>query len=215
MSRIVGVIVAVIITVAFADSVAAQSTIEPIITVRIHDYDGFTPDVLQRTQQTVTHMFESMHVRTEWAAPIAWHDKKRRVRSGGPPENATIIVLNHQMARRKVIPDNALGSAVVGRDGTGRIIYVIAERVRSVASAAGRDQADILALVIAHELGHLYRLRHDTRSPDAVMRAAWSIHELKAIDIHTLRFTPGQSEVVQTAVAAAIAADPRVVRNAQ
>jgi hypothetical protein len=86
--------------------------------------------------------------------------------------------------------------------GIGRIIYVDGNRVRDVALESSRNLSDIMALVIAHEVGHLLRLPHDARSRSSIMRAEWSIADLRRIDVRSLHFTPAELDGIRASIQA-------------
>ena len=96
-------------------------------------------------------------------------------------------------------PNDVLGLAAVAADGTGRIAYVIYDRVRNVAWQAAIRDDDLLGYVMAHEIGHLLLPAgsHDTQG---LMRPEWAVRELTSVDVLKLEFSQFQASQIRRAV---------------
>jgi hypothetical protein len=83
----------------------------------------------------------------------------------------------------------SLGDAFVDHgSASGVLATVYFEKVSLLASAAGADEATLLGYAIAHEIGHLL-LASGGHSPDGLMRAIWSVEELRRGRRADWRFT--------------------------
>jgi predicted HD phosphohydrolase len=67
--------------------------------------------------------------------------------------------------------------------------------------SGGALPAEILACVIAHEIGHLL-LGPNSHSPTGIMKAKWSADELRGAGWGRLLFTPQQAELIRAEVRA-------------
>jgi hypothetical protein len=109
-----------------------------------------------------------------------------------------VKVLNQRMARRLGVPTDVVGAAAMSDEGQGRIAYVLFDRVRQAADLADASLTEMLALVVAHELGHLL-LPVGSHSASGVMRARWDLNELR-LDSGRFEFTPMQAETIRQRV---------------
>jgi len=82
------------------------------------------------------------------------------------------------------------------QDGYARIFYL---RIQKEARERSMTESDVMALVIAHEIGHLL-LRSRSHSRAGVMRARFGGEEWERARKNHLRFAPEQSSAMQETV---------------
>ncbi len=174
---------------------AAQRVAEQQLTLRIHDYARVGSKVLVRAQRLVSDSYNSIGVRTVWAETLHPFSDKEGTACGAT-EDLTIIVLSARMAERTRLPRDAVGCAVVGPGGGGRVAYILYDRVAAAAIQAEWDAGDFMAVVVAHEVGHLL-LPIGSHSPDGLMRGQWDVNDLRRTDPRALSFTPRQAELIR------------------
>jgi hypothetical protein len=175
---------------------AAQRAAEQQLTLRIHDYARVGPKVLMRTQRLVSDSYRSIGVRTAWAETLHPFSDREEPADCCAAEDLTIIVLTPRMAELTRFPKDAVGCAVVGRGGGGRVAYIRYDRVKASAIQADWDAGDFMAFVVAHEVGHLL-LPIGSHSPDGLMRGQWDVTDLRRTDPRALSFTPRQAELIR------------------
>jgi hypothetical protein len=108
-----------------------------------------------------------------------------------------VKVVPETMADHLAITSSALGVALRKDERTGaRFAYVLYERIARVAATHRLDAARILAVSIAHELGHLL-LSYGGHSPTGLMRAAWDPIDFRNAAAGLLRFTREQGEQIR------------------
>lgn len=139
--------------------------------------DGVAPaDVARLAQREVARLFALIDVDVNWIPAAA---------DAGPA--ARVVKLTTWEPADRKIPAKALGITFVGTRGTRRS-YVIWPRVQKTAfeSVVGLDA--MLAVAIAHELGHLLLpLRsHDARG---LMRESWDEADLRLAAAGLLHFS--------------------------
>jgi hypothetical protein len=83
-------------------------------------------------------------------------------------------------------------SLVRGDDVAPFLSTVYVDRVESVARAAGIDRRRLLALAIAHEIGHVL-LNSNSHGRAGLMRADWSRDELRRNDTGAWRFLESEA----------------------
>ena len=116
-----------------------------------------------------------------------------------------ISALESVMVARRAWPPGAIGSAVVAPEGGGRIAYVLYDRLKDAATAAGWQEQELLAVVIAHELAHLL-LPPGSHSSDGLMRKGWDVAELRQFHASSLAFTPEQTALIRARLGQVVAA---------
>lgn len=191
--RVVGLVIAML--GLMVPGVNAQT-----VTVRIHDYAQVPPESLASAQRLVINEYQPTGVRLVWLSTtqgVVGGDPAKQAR--GPTEDLTVIVLSHRMAERRPLPQETLGVAVVGELGGGRIAYIMYDRIAAAAIEANWPITDLLAMVIAHELGHLL-LPAGSHSADGLMRGRWDVNELRWIDRTALGFSEHESELMRAAL---------------
>ena len=173
--------------------------------IQIHDYTSVPCSVLSSASESVTATYEKVGVRIEWIGVVRQGKRAgasaRRTDGSSQDQIApvTIIILTPKMAARGGIPEEVLGLAAVAPEGTGRIAYVIYDRVRNVALQAAIKDDELLGYVMAHEIGHLL-LPADSHDTKGLMRAEWAVRELTGVDLLKLEFSPVQASQIRRSV---------------
>lgn len=182
---------------AWPHATAAQQRDQPAMTLRVHDYAGVPAGPLAHAQRLVASFYDRVGVRTRWAGTIARWIGGGRARASGPIEDVTVIVLNRWMAEGKPCAQRGtLGFAAITRQPPGRVAYVVYDRVDVAAADSDWTLADLLSVVITHEIAHLL-LPPGSHSADGLMRGDWTIDDLRRTDPRSLRFTARQGQLLR------------------
>ena len=91
----------------------------------------------------------------------------------------------------------ARGDAAEG----GSVAYVLYDRIDRLAEPNEWNQARMLAIAMAHEIGHLL-LPYEAHSPHGLMRADWGIADLQLAQRTLLFFTETESNLLRSRVLA-------------
>jgi hypothetical protein len=95
----------------------------------------------------------------------------------------------------------ALGVAIEGGTGCGRVAYALWHRIAAFARMQDRSASLLLAYVIAHEIGHLL-LPHPSHGPGGLMASQWRRSDLDDAEQGRLRFTAHQARTMRQRLAA-------------
>ena len=192
--------------IVVVDGVVArgESRDVPVVRVRVYDYAGVVPETLTEAQSIAANFYTAIDIAIDWAPTMGPRARKRPDVENGRLQDFTINVLSRSMVARRAWPAGAIGSAVVAREGGGRIAYVLYDRLKDAAAAAGWQEKELLAVVIAHELAHLL-LPPGSHSSDGLMRKGWDVAELRQFHPSSLAFTPEQSALIRARLGEVVA----------
>jgi hypothetical protein len=183
----------------------AESRDVPAVRVRVYDYAGIVPETLTEAQSVAATFYTAIDVAIDWAPTMGPRARKRSDVENGRLQDFTIIVLSRSMVARRAWPPGAIGSAAVAPEGGGRIAYVLYDRLKDAAAAAGWQDKELLAVVMAHELAHLL-LPPGSHSSDGLMRKGWDVAELRHLHASSLAFTPNQTALIRARLGEVVAA---------
>jgi hypothetical protein len=167
----------------------AESADTPVVTVRIRDYVHLSPDLISKAQRLVTKLFATADVRAVWAQtirPDEFIDVPDEI-----PRALSVNILTSEMSSRLMVTDGTLGLAAPTLDEGGVVAYALFDRIWRVARTSAADPADVLGLVIAHELAHLL-MPYGSHSPIGLMRPTWDLRDFRNTDRRRFAFTRGQ-----------------------
>jgi len=93
----------------------------------------------------------------------------------------------------------SMGNSLVTVAGEATFATVFIDRVQAVARGAGVSEVQLLGRAIAHEIGHLL-LNTNTHATTGLMRATWSVAELRRHRDDDWRFDAEEAERIRAAV---------------
>jgi hypothetical protein len=110
----------------------------------------------------------------------------------------TVAILSSAQAARmnSGVTDDRVGFAARSTAGSGQVAYVFYDRIDVLAEVNGWHHARILAIAMAHEVGHLL-LPYDVHSVDGVMRADWTNADMQLAQRNLLFFTPEEGHLLR------------------
>lgn len=168
------------------------------VAIRFYDYVRLRPELLARAQELVREIYRDIDVNIRWADTVRPSDSTSTsapIVDGG---ELVVNVVDDAMARSLGLAAGIVGTAAVSAEAPGRIAYVVFGRVRRAALQSGTSVGEMLALVVAHELGHLL-LPQGSHSASGVMRAQWDLDDLRR-DSGRFTFTPMQADTIRQRV---------------
>jgi hypothetical protein len=141
------------------DTVAGGASIR----LRIHNNAAVETATLTAATKRVDFVYSNIRIRTRWTM-------MEPVTDDGMPLFDLVIARSHDPASKP--SDVARADGLIGKAAVdGHRAYAFFDRVTSAAAAYKSFQADLLADVIAHEIGHLVLGVHHRHALSGVMRA--------------------------------------------
>jgi hypothetical protein len=167
------------------------------ILLRIRDTAHVPDDVLTAAQADVTHIYRKAGVEVLWPTAESLSAESNVVRQAAL--TVAILTLDQAEQIENGADDGRVGFAARTVDGEGRLVYVIYNRVQLLTGGNGLRRARMLAIAIAHEIGHLL-LPDNGHSLTGLMRAYWNHADLRLIRRELMFFTAGQSRLLRSRI---------------
>ena len=177
--------VAVVLGITPAVPSAAEQTPSPplVLTVHVDNHANISAGVLAGARDEASRVYRAIGV------TIRWTEGANAATDASPA--VRVLLLSRVMANRKIaaegLPDSVLGQALREVGWT----YIYWDRVKAHASKYARNPIEILAIVVAHEIGHLL-LPDNGHSPLGIMQAAFDARTAIAP-----RFTADQAKIIR------------------
>ena len=139
-----------------------QADPDPIVVVRVENPHGFEAPALVGAQELATAIYERAGVSLRWTVDETME-----------PDRTFTLVLASSVGVKSVLRSDAMGVAPRPSDGTrGTRAYVFLNKVQSFAARHRLVVMQVLACVLAHEIGHLL-LPPNAHWPNSVMQDRW------------------------------------------
>jgi hypothetical protein len=189
-------------TVSAYGTASAQVT-EPILQMKlyIYNYAHVQKYYLSRAQRELAEVFEPIRVVTEWL------DSSTRPKNPQADSVYSLMIFILGRSGEAAAPSStALGFLATNQEGCkGPAAYVIYPRIENLVQKLDRatnqrSMGEVLAHVIAHEIGHLL-LSTSSHSRVGIMRASWWMEEYNRLVTGHLRFTADQAELIRSELA--------------
>ena len=170
---------------ASAASWGQSSTTAPHVNVLIVNQVSVDDGTLRAARSEVVRMFAQINL------DIAWRED---VPAGDAP--LLVVCITHEPAYAAPVDREALGAAASSPGVRGVRAYVFYPRVVNAVRRYAADVKTVLAMAIAHELGHLLRPNgeHDR---DGLMRGEWSPREFALAAKGELEFSAMSAEEIR------------------
>jgi hypothetical protein len=169
------------VVVAPAQTEAAEGA---RITLRVRNDAELPSDLLADTKATVSAIYEKADIDATFVDAYA--------------DFMIVLLPRHTADNMRQIP-NAVGFAPGSGTAGARIAYVLSPGVDKIANGYNIPRAIVLAVVIAHEVGHL--LIVNAHSPTGIMRPAWNQTDFRQATTGRLLFTRQQAEQMRARLA--------------
>jgi hypothetical protein len=190
------------LSIEFAQAPAAPQCLanRPAVTVQVRDYAHVRAKSLAKAEAIAGRMYRQAGIGIEWLGEIprdsggAHNAPEAEEPRGNPVAQLTIDIVTASIARRRGYSDDVVGFvAVPPEGGMGRVGHVVYERIKDVAAGGAASTADILGIIIAHDIGRLI-LGAGSGTLDGVMTRTWNREDLQRVNPMALRFTPAETE---------------------
>lgn len=183
---------------AFAAVSGSEGERELGITLRVYDYAHAGRGTLNAAEKQAAFIFGKVGLTMRWCNLTTDSPQSLANSSCGLPAASArldVRIVSRIMAEAGATADSTMGFAM-GSSATVSYHWSKAADPKGDALTG-----DILACVIAHEIGHLL-LGPDSHSPTGIMKGKWSKEDLQGAGWGRLVFTPQQGELIRAAVRA-------------
>ena len=186
-------------TIGLAVMVSAAAAAQQRLTVGVYNLAGVPEAVLDKARGEAGRIFAKAGVEAEWVECDASRADRSAACAGmGQPDRPVVKIMTRSVDGQR--SRGALGYAVVPEAGVfGTQAWVFFASVKETAARDGVDDPDVLAVTMAHELGHLL-LGQNAHSGRGVMQGTWKKEQLKRAASGGFTFTREQGEKMQAQV---------------
>ena len=162
------------------------------LNIYVYNQAKVADGVLSQAEGNATRIFRFSGVQAIWVNCST--SKIEATNCTGLPHSGDVIVqIVHET---RILKDDVFGAAFIGTDGTGQYADVYVDRVNQLHRDWNVSLANVLAHIMAHEIGHLL-LGLNSHSSSGIMRGVWEADELKAAERGRLLFSREQSKSIQ------------------
>ncbi len=177
----------------------------PKVTILFFDFVSLSEKVQKPMQERTGKLYRQAGVELEWApCPTVERTLAFYPNCTGYKET-THLMLRILRTAPKGMKTDAKGEALLG----ARIVNVFWDRVQNEAARYNVPISDMLAQVIAHEIGHQL-LGSNSHSFSGIMMGKWRLEDLGSISRGGIGFTPRQCKYIQMEVRKRQARDERL-----
>jgi len=174
----------------------AQTAPRPSLDVDIRDYAHVPRVAMSRAIAELQAIFDhaGVSVTATLGAPTR---SERRAPPPGDPRRPTVTVFVYPRIFDDVVSNdpNLLGVVPGAHDG-GRLAYVFAGRIDSVARRNTADSGQLLGIVLAHEIGHVL-MPGRPHSPRGVMQPACDAQQIRRVMLGMVGFNAEEAATLK------------------
>ena len=179
----------------YGDTASGQQTPPPVITVLVYDYAGVPADVLSATRNAVSAVFGRAGVDIIWSAPLSG-----TATAGIAPTECRPAFSIQAMIRARQVEWEPRRKRIMGlalaADGERAVLSLFYDAVMDVALRYRSPLDDILAVALAHEIGHAL-LPPPSHASTGIMQARWEGDDIRHAIVGSLTFSEAQADTIR------------------
>ena len=172
-----------------------QKEESPRVTILTFDFVSLPEKIQNPMREKAGKIYQQAGVELQWAPCPTVEGTLAFYPNCTGYKETTHLMLRILSAAPKGMKTDAKGEALLG----ARIVNVFWDRVQDEAARYNVPISDMLAQVIAHEIGHLL-LGSNSHSSSGIMMGKWKLEDLGSISRGGIRFTPQQCQHIQMEV---------------
>lgn len=195
----VAAVVGALAVALLAEASSGQDLPRPSFTMRVYDSVDVAPDVLARAREELLEIFKDAGIAVEWLDPTGSSPIGKK--TNGPKTFDVRMIVRSHCVQPDPVRSLVIGGTL-GFDDAGGAAVACYDQILSVAGNHDLPSADLLALTMAHEIGHLL-LPAPGHTRGGIMHSGWTALELRQVNVGALRFTSPQAILMRMKIAGA------------
>lgn len=177
-----------IATLTCLPAVSAAQPVRSTVVVMLQNDAGTPPDLVDRASREVTRLFSLIDIDIVWVTDVP-ADARLRV----------VSLTNWEPNEQRVQP-SVLGYTQIAQGKRGIRAYVFWRRVDQASQKFTASLDKVLAIAIAHELGHML-LPDGMHAKAGLMQAPWDASHFRSASAGLLAFSPDSAALIQREMA--------------
>jgi hypothetical protein len=190
--------VVVAAVVALGRTVCGGGPDLPDVAVVAYNYASIRAEILRPARAQVNDIFLDAGVRLVWIEPLIVSDWQEPSFDSLPMFRARMFIRPGLRTAPANPRESEMGRALESSETTGTSM-IFFEQVRVAADKYHLPVETVLALAMAHELGHLL-LPHPAHATTGIMLGMWTPQDVRHAAAGKLRFTPEQAALIRAKV---------------
>jgi hypothetical protein len=177
------------------------------LVLRVYNYAAVSQEWIRLAREKVRRTYGEAKVDVDWIEPLS-----RPADTVVPSKSSANIFAVRLLIRPKMVSDrhttreSVMGVALAS-DECGGTLSVSYAQVLRVAGQYRQPVPDILALAMAHEVGHLL-LPPPSHSATGIMRAEWDGDDIRRAVVGQLTFTTTEASLIRAKLGGCLAVAP-------
>ena len=189
------------IVIGLSTSASAQDSSRTVINVLVYDFAAVPGDPLRGARDKVTRIYRDAGVDIVWIDPRSEGAATPIQTLSNPagPFTVRLMIRPKRHWGHTSNSDSVMGDALPADTCAGSV-SLFYEQVLKVTGVYRQPIADILALAMAHEIGHVL-LPPPGHSTSGIMRATWDGDDIRRAVLGRLTFTSAESSLIRMKLA--------------
>ena len=186
--------VAAVVLCGYSHTASGQQAPRPAIAVRAYNYAEVSAHVLAATRDKVTEVFEKAGVDIIWSEPLSGAAGGTAPTECSQPFFIQVMIRARQAewepGRKRVM------GVALAADGERAVLSLFWDAVTDVARRHRSRLDDILAVALAHEMGHALLLP-PSHASTGIMQARWEGDDIRHAIVGSLTFCEAQADTIR------------------
>ncbi len=179
----------------YSQTASGQETPPPVITVLAYNYAEVSADVLANTRDKVRAVFEKAGVGIIWSEPLSGTPGAETAPAECRQPLAIQVMIRARQTAWEPGRKRIMGLALAADDERA-VLSLFYRAVMDVAVRYRSPLDDILAVALAHEMGHAL-LPPPSHASTGIMQARWEGDDIRHAVVGSLAFSEAQADTIR------------------
>lgn len=188
--------------IAASSAASAEDTSTPSLRLLVYNYAAVRSEWVRGARESVTRIYRDAGIDILWIDPLSDEGRTSVELEARRSATFTVRVMirpKRNWGQRKSNAESVMGDALPA-DACAGTVSLFYEQLLEVTGKYHQPIADVLALALAHEIGHVL-LPPPSHSTAGVMQPTWDGDDIRRAVLGHPRFNPEQVDAIRKRVA--------------